>query len=314
MQRKGLAVGLLTSLLGACTAAADDSTGSCGPGDSATDLPTGGNGPTPSCAERSETYSADDAFPLDPGAQDPGLSQCAPRCGAAKRSFDGFYSSDALPAGICSPCEVPCSMAAHEVCPCPTNRGPVSIYQCSCNNEKWTCVIVSRGASTCSAFNADGGTSSCPGEGGPDEDASADRVEGGETGQPEDASVNDAYEDASSSADARGDHDGGHLADGSTHDAGNLCARTGSMATCFDNCASDEVCFTQVICGPLADGGTTCSVGPGTVGDDRCHRACDSSSACSTGEECVRYPFFGCSDFNGGPSGRGICCPAGGCQ
>jgi len=148
----------------------------------------------------------------------------------------------------------------------------------------------------------------------PDENASPDRVEGGETGQVEEASVNDAYEDAPSSADGRGDHDSGHAADGSTHDAGSPCARTGSMAMCFENCGSGAVCFTQVICGPLADGGTTCFMGSGAVGDDRCHRACDSSSDCAAGEECIRYQFFGCSDFNGGPNGRGICCPAGGCQ
>ena len=145
-------------------------------------------------------------------------------------------------------------------------------------------------------------------------DASRDGGAGAETGQLEDATISDADGDAPSNADARGDHDDGDAAEGSTHDAGNLCARIGSMAACFNNCGSGEVCFTQVICGPLPDGGSACSVGPGTVGDDRCHRACDSSSVCSAGEQCIRYQFFGCSDYNGGPNGKGICCPASGCQ
>src|SRR5687768_12231301 len=49
MQRKGLAVGLLTSLLGACA--------------SPTEPPADGNGPPPSCADRSEAYTDDHVFP-----------------------------------------------------------------------------------------------------------------------------------------------------------------------------------------------------------------------------------------------------------
>jgi hypothetical protein len=144
-------------------------------------------------------------------------------------------------------------------------------------------------------------------------DASPHDVDGGETGRFVDAWVSDGHEDAPSYADVRGDSDS-DAADGSTRDAGTVCARTGSMPTCFGNCGPGEVCFTPVICGPLADGGGTCSLGSSTVGDHRCHRACDSSSACAAGEECVRYQFFGCTDYTGGPNGKGICCPAGGCQ
>jgi len=158
MQTKGLAVGLLTLLLGACTSAADDSTGSSAQGDSATDPPAGGNGPTPSCAERSETYHDDHQFPYDPGAEVPGLSTCAPRCGAVQRFFDGFYSTDALPAGACTGSDIACSMAAHGVCPCPTNRGPVSAYQCSCKSGRWRCIILYQGASTCLTAPADSGS------------------------------------------------------------------------------------------------------------------------------------------------------------
>ena len=146
MQRKGLAVGLLTSLLGACA--------------SPTDPPADGNAPPPSCADRSEAYTDDHVFPFDPNADIRGLSQCVPRCGAVKPFLGEFYATDALPGGTCAPTEVACSMLAHHACPCPTNRGPVNSYQCSCNSGRWTCVIVSHGASTC--FGAPG--SPCPPE------------------------------------------------------------------------------------------------------------------------------------------------------
>ena len=152
MQRKGVAVGLVASLLGACA--------------SPTEPPAAdGNGPPPACADRSETYADDHVFPLDPGMEIPGRNHCVPRCGAEKRFVGEFYGSDALPAGTCASNEVACSMAAHEMCPCPTNRGPVSIYQCSCNTGKWTCVIVSRGASSCLGTPSDSGNS-CPRDGG----------------------------------------------------------------------------------------------------------------------------------------------------
>jgi hypothetical protein len=150
MQRKYFAVGVLASYLAACS--------------SSTEPLRDGGGPPPSCADRSETYADDFIFPLDPGREIRGLSACAPRCGAEKR-FDGLYASDALPAGTCTPSDVTCSFAAHEICPCPTNRGPVSGYQCSCESGKWSCVIVSRGASTCSVRPADSG-SPCPLEAG----------------------------------------------------------------------------------------------------------------------------------------------------
>ena len=155
MRSKGLAVGLLLSSLGACTSAADNNTQNGAAGDSSADS---GNVPTPTCADRSETYADDHTFPYDPGGGDPGLNNCAPRCGAMKRLVDEFYSSDALPAGTCTASNVACSMLAHGVCPCPTNRGPVNIYECSCNSGKWECLIVSQGASSCRTAPVDSGS------------------------------------------------------------------------------------------------------------------------------------------------------------
>jgi len=152
MQKK-LAVGLLTSFLGACAASGDDGTGSWVAGDSAAD----GDGPPPSCADRSETYPDDNRFPLHPGPADPSLEHCAPRCGSRWRAPEQFYSTDALPAGTCAPSSVACRMLAHEMCPCPTVRGPVSDFQCSCESGKWSCAIVYRGASTCLVRPADSG-------------------------------------------------------------------------------------------------------------------------------------------------------------
>jgi hypothetical protein len=71
-------------------------------------------------------------------------------------------------------------------------------------------------------------------------------------------------------------------------------------------CAADEVCFTQVSCGPA--GNPSCTLGSQDRADNTCHRSCTDSSTCAAGQECVKKVYFGCSDFNGPPEGRGICC------
>lgn len=143
----------------------------------------------------------------------------------------------------------------------------------------------------------------------------------GSSSQPIDARVFDASPvDASaidtSAVDVKpsGDVGGDNSIPDAKPDTHVKCASRANEAMCLDNCGSGEVCFTQVICGPSPQGETACSVGPGTAGDDQCHRECTSDSECGVGEACVRYQFFGCSNFNGGPAGRGICCRGdGGC-
>jgi hypothetical protein len=163
MQSKSLAIGLLTSLLGACAAVANDSTAVAGDGGGPS---AEGSGPTPSCADRSETYPDDHTFPFL-GSKDVSVNQCAPRCGSVPHFFEGFYSSDALPAGTCAPSSIACAMAAHEMCPCPTHRGPVTQYQCSCESGRWFCAIAFRGASTCSTPFDSGSSCAREDDGGP---------------------------------------------------------------------------------------------------------------------------------------------------
>lgn len=70
---------------------------------------------------------------------------------------------------------------------------------------------------------------------------------------------------------------------------------------CFNNCPAEEVCFTQLACGPPSgnDGGSLyCpSVGSGDagLGDNRCHRRCQAG--CGSGETCQPGIFYGCSDY-----------------
>lgn len=89
------------------------------------------------------------------------------------------------------------------------------------------------------------------------------------------------------------------------------CAQKSPTPACVAQCEPSEVCFTQVTCGPLADGGSVCSLAPSTIGDDRCHRTCEKNSDCADGEECRRYQFFDCTDYNGWPDGRAICVSTG---
>src|SRR5688500_12829551 len=71
------------------------------------------------------------------------------------------------------------------------------------------------------------------------------------------------------------------------------CASNDGGPKCL-GCAANEVCFTQVTCGPLQDGGSLCTAGETGPGDDRCHRACNGSDAeCPAGERCVRKLFSG---------------------
>lgn len=114
-----------------------------------------------------------------------------------------------------------------------------------------------------------------------------------------------------------GSSDGGADEPAPCNPAGKRCASSSAVeAACTDQCESGEICFTQVSCGTLSEGGSSCRLGAGDAGDDRCHRACSDTSECNSGEECVRIRFFGCTDFNGFPNGRGICVEAaavGGC-
>lgn len=83
---------------------------------------------------------------------------------------------------------------------------------------------------------------------------------------------------------------------------------------CLDSCEAGEVCFTQVACGPLMDGGSSCGAS-GEGGDNRCHLECQSGAmGCGPGEVCVKRTFFACTDFNGSTAGgRNICCAGSDC-
>ena len=92
--------------------------------------------------------------------------------------------------------------------------------------------------------------------------------------------------------------------------AGKRCASSDpSSPACTERCGAGEVCFTQVICGP-SQGPSACSLGRGDAGDDRCHRSCRDDADCASGEECVKAQFYGCGDYSGGASGKGICVEA----
>jgi hypothetical protein len=88
-----------------------------------------------------------------------------------------------------------------------------------------------------------------------------------------------------------------------------------SRQSCRCTCSEGETCFTQLACALHPDGGGgTCGYLEGH-GDDRCHRMCKSSVDCSPDEFCFHVQFYGCSDYNGAPNGRGICCnPTEGCK
>jgi hypothetical protein len=81
-------------------------------------------------------------------------------------------------------------------------------------------------------------------------------------------------------------------------------------------CPSGEICFTQLVCGPINGGGGGCSERSESIprGDNRCHRECDTSNDCGPSEDCFHEPFTACTDYNGGPRGRGLCCSFGGCE
>lgn len=113
--------------------------------------------PTGACEVRSETYTISTVFPFgDPSTQP--LSECLPTCGVEPYG-DGFYKADALPAGSCDNSWSSCTMAAHGLCPCPSDRGPVNGYECSCIAGRWSCVITSPGASVCSGGTCDADSS-----------------------------------------------------------------------------------------------------------------------------------------------------------
>jgi hypothetical protein len=69
-----------------------------------------------SCIVRAERYTSETIFPLDRDGASVSLAQCVPTCGAPK-SFDFFFSEDALPAGECDPGTSACDMPAHDLCP-----------------------------------------------------------------------------------------------------------------------------------------------------------------------------------------------------
>ncbi len=89
-----------------------------------------------------------------------------------------------------------------------------------------------------------------------------------------------------------------------------VCANR-AAAQCGPACPSNELCFTQVSCGLLPDGGSVCTDTGGVGGDDRCHRSCQlDGESCPAGEVCRQRPFFACTDFNGWPEGHGLCLPS----
>lgn len=114
------------------------------------------------------------------------------------------------------------------------------------------------------------------------------------------------------------DGDSGHLeqqpARSGLPSSNMTCASSVGANVGCTSCPVGEICFTQVRCGPVPDGGAACEPGEGEA-DDRCHRTCSSDEECASGEECVRRTFFHCNDFNEWPEGTGICCAAGsGCR
>jgi hypothetical protein len=152
MEGKQLTLALFAFLLGACGGESKD--GFPGTrcdviGDAMSDAVGTRDAPTGSCAVRTDTYPDDHLFPNAPDPSNQNFSNCAPRCGSTTRFADNFYATDALPAGDCCDDAPTCVMAAHHICPCPTNRGAVNGYRCSCLNGKWSCAIISHGASTC---------------------------------------------------------------------------------------------------------------------------------------------------------------------
>jgi len=92
-----------------------------------------------------------------------------------------------------------------------------------------------------------------------------------------------------------------------------LCANR-STGECFQVCAADEACFTQVSC-PLGstDGGCRPAPDGGALprGDDLCHPRCLADGGCPAGQRCFHPPFFGCGPVDGGPQPLiPICCDA----
>jgi len=90
--------------------------------------------------------------------------------------------------------------------------------------------------------------------------------------------------------------------------------------TCFQACAADEVCYTQVACTSATDGGCAgpaldagiLDAGAVLGGDDQCHARCAPDGGCPAGQACFQAAFYGCGSFDAGttPPVAFICCAA----
>lgn len=130
----------------------------------------------------------------------------------------------------------------------------------------------------------------------------------------------DAYRDPSSAVDVRvlppEADDGGR--DATYYFSTPHTGAPSSLESCVNQeptlecvlCPKGEICFTQLACS-----GNACAERSAAIprGDDRCHRECATSNDCGPDEDCFHEPFTACTDYNGGPRGRGLCCPFGGC-
>jgi hypothetical protein len=110
------------------------------------------------CAMRSERYAADASFSVADQNRT-GAPPCVPTCGVDASTGTGARSVSALPAGKCESGASACEMGAFTPCRCAADQGPLSDYLCSCEGQRWLCVIIVQGAGYCA--------DDCAGDGGP---------------------------------------------------------------------------------------------------------------------------------------------------
>jgi hypothetical protein len=110
--------------------------------------------PTPAsnaqCKSRDDRWSIEEAFAFA-NEQAPGpLPECVPNCDSrGLRRVDGIPNVTALPAGSCERSDAACDMGAFLPCRCDPTDGPVSQYRCRCEDQAWSCAVISPGGSAC---------------------------------------------------------------------------------------------------------------------------------------------------------------------
>ena len=116
----------------------------------------------PSCVARAERYPPGQDFDHNPMQSEP-LPECVPTCGVERLpGFAVAYSTEALPAGPCETGSPACDMAAWYLCSC-GGLGPFNVYRCSCNQQRWSCILIGPGTAGCLCPGGDAGWDAPPG-------------------------------------------------------------------------------------------------------------------------------------------------------